>query len=194
MTTDFDYDEDHRQSLAEWEAERRGNAQRAWRNRVPDVQRKRGPLDPRVSGWVDELVHGTAGPLILLGPIGVGKTWHAWHGIDAAYTRGWNGTVRFYSAYQWKRITTPRPDMDEVALATEADVLVWDDPGALRVGEWDKEHLLGVLDERWNGGRPTVLTSNAASLGDMLGGRSASRLSDDATVITLAGTDKRKPR
>lgn len=194
MTTHPDPAEVDREALEEWHAERRGHAQRRWRNKVPAAQRNQGRLDPRVLAWVDQLVAGRAGNLVLLGPVGVGKTWHTWHAIDAAFTRGWNGSARFYSAYAWKRFTTPRPDMDEIHLATAADVLILDDPGALRVGEWDKEHLLGVVDERWNHGRPSVLTSNATTLGDMLGARTASRLSDDATVITLSGPDKRTPR
>ncbi len=194
MTDDFDYEALDREVLADWHAERRGQAQNRWREKIPKAQRHTGTLDPRVSTWVDELAAGTASNLILLGLIGVGKTWHAWHGVDAAYTRGWHGIARFYSAYQWKRHTTPRLDVEEMHRASTADVLILDDPGALRVGEWDKEHLLGVIDERWNEDRPTVVTSNAASLADTLGPRAASRMADGATVITLEGPDRRANR
>lgn len=190
----FDYEAFDRQALEEWHAERRGHAQKQWRAKIPAAQARPGGLDPRVLVWVDQLAAGTAGNLVLLGPVGTGKTWHAWHGIDAAYTRGWHGIARFYSAYQWKRHTTPRLDTEEMHRAATADALILDDPGALRVGEWDKEHLLGVIDERWNEGLPTVVTSNSASLAEMLGPRAASRMADGATVITLDGPDRRTTR
>lgn len=195
MHTDFDYDDHDRRTLADWHADRRAHAQQRWRDRIPPAQQARHALDPRVEAWVDQLAAGTAGNLILIGPVGTGKTWHTWHAVDAAYTRGWSGAARFYSAYTWKNITSP-PEVDhaEIARAVQCDLLILDDPGALRVGEWDKENLLGIADERWNHHRPTVLTSNAASLADMLGARAASRFAHGTTVVALTGPDRRSSR
>jgi DNA replication protein DnaC len=109
-------------------------------------------------------------------------------------TAGWFGAARFYGAYAWKRVVGPPLDPAEVAAASVADVLVLDDPGAHRLGEWDLEHLLGVVDERWNHRRPTVFTSNAPKLSTLFGERIASRLADGATVVTLVGADRRRSR
>lgn len=195
MTDDRDDREDRqRKAYEEWVRERREVALRRWREQIPAAQRATGDLDPRVATWADRLAAGKAANLVLLGPVGTGKTWHAWHAVERAMEAGWFGTALFYSAYAWKRLTGPPLDAAEISKAAAADVLVLDDPGAHRLGEWDLEHLLGVADERWNHGRPTVFTSNAPKLGDLFGERIASRLADGATALVLDGNDRRRNR
>lgn len=189
-----DREEWQRKAFQEWLAERQSVALRRWRDQMPAAQRAAGVMDPRVAAWSQRLVSGEAANLVLLGPVGTGKTWHAWHAIEAAMQAGWFGTALFYAAYAWKRVTGPPLDVAKVQAAAAADVLVLDDPGAHRLGEWDLEHLLGVIDERWNHRRPTVFTTNAPKLGELFGERIASRIADGATVVVLTGADRRRAK
>jgi DNA replication protein DnaC len=191
---DEDRDKAQREAYAQWVAERQAIALRRWREQIPAAQQAAGDLDARVSAWVDRFLAGNAANLVLLGPVGTGKTWHAWHAVERAMNDGWFGTALFYGAYAWKRVTGPPLDSSEISKAAAADVLVLDDPGAHRLGEWDLEHLLGVVDERWNHRRPTIFTSNAPKLSDLFGERIASRLADGATAVVLAGDDRRRSR
>lgn len=189
-----DREEWQRKAFEEWVAERQAATLRRWRDQMPAAQRAEGELHPTVAAWAAKLAAGEAANLVLLGPVGTGKTWHAWHAIEHAMLAGWFGTALFYAAYAWKRVTGPPLDVAEIGKAAAADVLVLDDPGAHRLGEWDLEHLLGVVDERWNHQRPTVFTTNAPKLGALFGDRIASRVADGATVVVLDGTDRRRSR
>jgi len=189
-----DREEWQRKAFEEWLAERQATALRRWREQIPTAQRAPGVMDRRVSAWANQLVSGEAANLVLLGPVGTGKTWHAWHAVESAMQAGWFGTALFFAAYAWKRVTGPPLDHAKIADAAAADVLVLDDPGAHRLGEWDLEHLLGVIDERWNHRRPTVFTTNAPKLGELFGDRIASRIADGATVVVLDGPDRRRAK
>lgn len=187
-----DREERQRKAFQEWLAERQAAALRSWREQIPAAQRTPGVMDQRVEAWARKLASGHAANLVMLGPVGTGKTWHAWHAVERAMEAGWFGTALFYAAYAWKRVIGPPLDVAEVQKAAAADVLVLDDPGAHRLGEWDLEHLLGVIDDRWNHKRPTVFTTNAPKLGELFGERIASRIADGSTVVVLDGDDRRR--
>jgi len=194
MMSGDDRDAQQAAAAAEWEAERRAIALRRWCEQIPAAQQADGPLKPIVADWVDKLSAGAAGNLLLLGEVGTGKTWHAWHTVRHAYEAGWFGTARFYSAHTWKRVIGPPLDTEQLTAAAGLDLLVLDDPGAHRLGEWDLENLLGVIDERWNNQRPTIFTSNASNVRDLFGPRITSRIADGATVVTFEGDDLRRAR
>lgn len=179
---------------AEWLAERRAHRVSLIRQQRPQRLREPGNLPPVVAAWGDRLVAGTAGNLLLGGPTGSGKTWAAWEVLERAVAAGYEGRVLVASSKKWRDTIAPpvdRTGLDEMAAA---GVLVLDDLGAGRINEWEKECLLGVIDERWAAGRPIVTTSNAASLRETLGERIASRLADGATVVILDGADRRRSR
>lgn len=194
MMSGEDRDAQQAAAAAEWEAERRAIALRRWCEQIPAAQQNEGRLKPAVADWVKELTADGAGNLLLLGEVGTGKTWHAWHTVRHAYEAGWFGTARFYSAHTWKRVIGPPLDTEQLTAAASLDLLVLDDPGAHRLGEWDLENLLGVIDERWNNQRPTIFTSNASKVNDLFGPRITSRIADGATVVTFEGSDLRRAR
>jgi DNA replication protein DnaC len=189
-----DRDAQQAAAAAEWQAERQAIALRRWCEQIPAAQQTPGVLLPAVVDWVKKLTAGDTENLVMLGDVGTGKTWHAWHSIRHAYEAGWYGTAQFYSAYAWKRVVGPPLDADQIAAAATVDLLVLDDPGAHRLGEWDLENLLGVIDERWNNQRPTIFTSNASKLHELFGPRITSRIADGATVVTFEGKDLRRAR
>lgn len=179
---------------AEWLADRRARLVSLIRQQRPQRLSDPGDLHPDIAAWGDRLVAGTAGNLLLGGPTGSGKTWSAWEVLERAVASGYEGRVVFASSKKWRDTIAPpvdRPGLDEMAAA---GVLVLDDLGAGRINEWEKECLLGVIDERWSEGCPIVTTSNAASLRETLGERIASRLADGATVVILDGADRRRSR
>jgi DNA replication protein DnaC len=181
-------------AAAEWETERQAIALRRWCEQIPAKQRAEYPLNPAVAEWVSKLVAGDTGNLVMLGGTGTTKTWNAWHAVRHALQAGWFGTARFFSAYAWKRVIGPPLDTEEITAAATVDLLVLDDPGAHRLGEWDLENLLGVIDERWNNERPTIFTSNAFKLHELFGPRITSRIGDGATIVTFEGDDLRRAR
>lgn len=194
MMSGEDRDAQQAAAAAEWVIERRAIALRRWCEQIPAAQKNEGTLKPAVADWVKKLTVGAPGNLLLLGEVGTGKTWHAWHTVRLAYKAGWFGKARFYSAHTWKRVIGPPLDTEQLTAAANLDLLVLDDPGAHRLGEWDLENLLGVIDERWNNQRPTVFTSNASKVNELFGPRITSRIADGATVVTFEGDDLRRAR
>jgi DNA replication protein DnaC len=179
---------------AEWLAERLQHRLQLIRDQRPARLRNRGELPPAITGWGQRLIAGTAGNLILVGPTGSGKSWAAWEVLERAVAAGYAGRIVFASSAEWRETIAPPPDRDRLRRMAEADVLVLDDLGSGRVGEWEKECLLGVVDERWANARPVVITSNLTSLREAVGERIASRLADGVTTVTLSGADRRRTR
>jgi DNA replication protein DnaC len=179
---------------AEWRSDRLNARLAAVRNRRPARLRHPGDLDPRVDTWSRRLVAGTAGNLALFGGVGTGKTWSAWEALERAVAAGWSGTFDFATSGDWQDVVGPPPDRERLRAMRTTGLLVLDDLGSSRIGDWQRECLLSVIDERWAHARPTVITSNLTSLGDPLGERLASRLLDGAVVVALGGPDRRRNR
>lgn len=176
---------------AEWEVTRRTNRLAAFREQRPKMLRHAGELDPVIAGWGRRLVDGTAGNLIIVGPTGVGKTWSVWEVLERAVEAGYTGRIMVVTAAQWLDAITRPVDRELLRQWREADVLVLDDLGTIRVDEWQQEQLAPVVDERWQHARPTVITTNLPKLRKTLGERIASRLAHEATVVALNGPDRR---
>lgn len=134
--------------------------------------------------------------LVLLGPVGVGKTHaavaatrpaHFDHGVD----------VRFLPVVELLDLL--RPGGPEGALYDLADteLLVLDDLGSERATEWTAERLYALINRRWLEERPTVCTTNLEPdpLREALGERVFSRLvGNGAVVLRLTGHDRRRKR
>lgn len=179
---------------AEWLADRLQRRLQLVRDQRPARLRDRGELAADIVAWGKRLVDGEAGNLILVGPTGSGKSWAAWEVLERAVAAGYAGRIVFASSADWRETIAPPPDRDRLRRMAEADVLVLDDLGSARIGEWEKECLLGVVDERWSHDRPIVITSNLPSLREAMGERIASRLADGAMTITVTGADRRRAR
>jgi DNA replication protein DnaC len=184
-------------SASEWRDERRRGRLERLAERIPPVHRQPGQLHAKVRGWVDQLVAGGHPSLILVGDVGVGKTWQAWHAAESALEAGWDGRVEVVAADEFRRLTFPGDDPGReravrVALLAECDLLVLDDVGAHRSTDWYLEALWAVVNRRYEHERPTVVTSNVADLQVELGARIASRLAASAVFVVLDGPDRRR--
>lgn len=179
---------------AEWRADRLAHRLNTVRSQRPVRLRDHGDLDPRITVWGKALVAGTASNLIIVGDPGRTKTWSAWEVLERAVAAGWPGSFDFATTAAWHDAITPPVDRDRLRVMRAVGLLILDDLGSGRVNEWERECLLGVVDERWQHGLPTVVTTNMRKLSDQLGERLASRLKDSATLATLDGDDRRADR
>jgi hypothetical protein len=133
--------------------------------------------------------------LVILGPVGTGKSHLACAAIRAASDEG--ATIAFKPIDEM--LEELRPNGPERALdaLTGVDLLVIDDVGGERATEWTAERLYAVVNRRWLDERPTIITSNLdrAALETHLGARTFSRLvGDKAIAVVLSGQDRRRAR
>ena len=182
------------EAAAEWAADRRQRRVDAFRARRPVMLRDAGVLHDDVAEWGSRLFDHTARNLVIVGDIGVAKTWNVWEVLERAIKVGYDGNILFATPAEWQEVVGPPANRDRLREMRETDVLVLDDLGSSRVNEWQREILLGVVDERWQHARPTVITSNMDDFDNALGPRLTSRLGDGATVVMLEGADFRARR
>jgi DNA replication protein DnaC len=170
--------------------EQLGRLDRSWRGIVPSrfldvhVDQLDGTLADAVAEWRQDWRRN----LLLLGPVGVGKTHAALAAARLAHNAGCRVTftsvidlleasrptsrrddrssshLRGAGAGAWLD-TDPTFDPDAVTLddASTADLLVLDDLGTERPTDWTGERLALLIDRRWRDGRPTLATSNLAA-------------------------------
>lgn len=159
-----------------------------------------GELHPGLADWLEQFRHGQPGNLVIAGNIGAGKSWSAWRLGEELLRHGYRGRVEVTKAYRIKRLATPPADFAEIDRLASADLLALDDIGAVRVSDWDADHLYGIIDDRSETMKPTIVTANVAAeredgktlLQALLGERAASRLAENVTIVILFGPDRRR--
>jgi len=151
-------------------------------------------FDPEVYEALTSWARRPAGRnLVLIGPVGTGKT-HA--AVGACRVAHWSGlNVRFLPVVELLDLL--RPGGPEGALYDLADVdrLILDDVGSERPTDWTAERLYALLNRRWLEETPTIVTTNLgpAELEEAVGPRLFSRLvGNDAVVLALYGADRRR--
>lgn len=135
---------------------------------------------------------GPSTNLVLLGPVGVGKT-HA--GVGALRECHVHGrSVMFAPIVEALDALRPGGPPDAFSRMSSVGVLLLDDLGAERPTDWTAERLYGIVNRRWLDAKPIIVTTNvpAEQLEGVLDSRLFSRLVHDATPVRFAGADKRR--
>lgn len=191
---DYDYEAARAAASASWlEEQIQFRLERFYAERPP-VFAADGELHPEIAAWTRRFLAHDQGGLLLIGNVGVGKSWSLWKIKETLIKAGFLGGMEIKSGYDLKRILTP--PLDEAALDHLAaiDVLALDDIGSIRVSDWDADHLMGLLDTRWAFRRPTLVVSNTPKLRDLLGERVSSRIQDGAQKLKMTGDDRRRTK
>lgn len=178
---------------------------RLWGRRIPTRfhSARIGQLPDGISDEVaDWCAEDSPQNLVLLGPVGTGKTWAAVAAARQWCTLRWRtlqhtpGPPSLVFAPVVELLDDMRPGgQDQLGRwALACPLLILDDMGAERATEWAGERLYGIVNRRWLDELPTIVTTNvpAEQLSDQLGDRVLSRLAGDALVLRMTGKDRRR--
>jgi DNA replication protein DnaC len=159
------------------------------------------PVPAVTRAWAD----GTSATeaLAIVGPMGRGKTHLAWRTarlwITSQTQRPDFGKLPTFVAHRatelFDKLRPDAPDNPYAILdkAKTASLLLIDDVAAAKPSVWTQERLYELIDERYVQRRPIILTCDVppAALGEWVGPRVASRLTEMSTVQVLDGPDHR---
>ncbi|MFI6510068.1 hypothetical protein ACIBCT_20885 [Streptosporangium sp. NPDC050855] len=191
---DYDYEAARAEASASWLEEQVQFRLKHFYAERPAVFAADGELLPEITTWVRRFLAHDAAGMLLIGNVGVGKSWSLWKIKETLIKAGFRGGMEIKTGYDLKQLLTP--PVNDVAfndLAT-VDILALDDLGSIRVSDWDADHLMGLLDTRWAFQRPTLVASNNPKLRDLLGERVSSRIQDGAHVVKMIGADRRRSK
>lgn len=201
-------EEAEKRALAEMARERHERAVRRLEGQTPARYADARTESRELLLWAEILVQmdrdsdcgEITGPSRLIaGPTGTGKT-HAMIGALHAYVHGGGQRmVTYVTAADLYARLRPQPNVNsEEVFASFANcaLLALDDLGAAKGSEWTDEINYRLLNHRYNGRLPTLITSNVipAQLAHAVGERVASRLAEMCEVVVLKGEDRRRNR
>ncbi|MDG4788098.1 ATP-binding protein [Micromonospora sp. WMMD1102] len=154
---------------------------------------------PAVLDWTATVVKDPehAPSLLLLGPVGVGKTHQAYGALRTVAPelpgRDWIAT-RFPDLLASLRPEPGGKPERRVEHYREAGLLLLDDLGVGKTSEWVEETTYRLIDGRYLDMRPSIFTTNlgVAELRDSIGDRIASRLAESCRIVVLDGPDRRR--
>lgn len=151
-----------------------------------------GELRREIDAWLamDPLPN-----LVLVGPVGTGKSHAAVATARELWVDGMMGEVRrFFLPTLLDRLDWRQPDhADVMANVKSARILVLDDLGSSPLSEWALGRVGSLVNERWERERLTIVTTNLQPepLKAAVGERIYSRLLDGATMLAMGGDDRR---
>lgn len=168
----------------------------AWADAIPprfaDARLDTLDLSPTTTALTAWCQSEARANLVLVGPVGSGKTWAAAAAARCRFGQG--QSVAWWPVVDLLRALRPGGAPDAAAYARDVDVLVLDDLAAHRATDWTDEQLHGLVDHRWSHLLPIIATTNAdvANTGDAMDPRLHSRLfGSGAVVLEFRGYDRR---
>ena len=164
--------------------------------RIPPRFRTATATHPVIIDWCRAFTPQSPS-LLILGPVGTGKTHQAFGAIRtlaaSGITVGWHADTApgFFASLR------PREGADseaEYRRVASVPLLLLDDLGAAKGSEWTEEILYRLVNDRYEAMLPGLFTSNvpAPELRDALGDRVASRLAEMCKQVALRGPDRRR--
>ena len=166
--------------------------------------------------FVEEYPVETTG-LLLIGPVGVGKT-HLAVGIIRELVQQKGIPCLFYDYRELLKeiqnsynASVSATELSILRPVFEAEVLVLDELGAIKPSDWVWDTVSHILNTRYNDKRTTIITTNYAdeaeapegmdanrraarplTLGDRIGERMRSRLHEMCKKVEMSGSDFRQ--
>lgn len=130
--------------------------------------------------------------LLVLGPLGVGKTLASLLVARAFHDVG--RVVRFWPMGEMLEGLRPDGGLDLSELTTP-DVLVLDDVGAEKPSEWTADRVYMIVNRRWLDALPTIVTTNFEpdDVRERIGERTWDRFLHGTTAVRLVGASHRRP-
>ncbi len=133
--------------------------------------------------------------LLLVGPVGTGKTHAAIAGLRRAVLVPRTVRWEFTTCAQMLEDLRPGGPEDADERYMTCDLLLIDDIAMVKANtEWAIEQLYRVIDTRRRNNRTTVITSNdvPARLKELLNEQIVSRIAQNCTLVALVGADRRR--
>lgn len=144
--------------------------------------------------------------LLLMGPVGVGKTHLAVSILKGLTERGGFSCLFYEFGSLLKEIQdsynsfTQSSELGVLSPVLNADVLVLDELGASKPTDWVKDTMAHIINTRYNDQKHTIFTTNyleerqgnEETLEDRIGIRLRSRLYEMCRTIEIKGPDYRK--
>ncbi|GAA2566167.1 hypothetical protein GCM10010435_44170 [Winogradskya consettensis] len=184
-----------------------GDARKRWLNaraalsfaeRFPRRYRDAHADHPTIVTWAEAYAADPVDlkSLLLVGPVGTGKTHQAYGAIRKAAACGRGITWQAVDFADFCAELRPSGKDPEGSLARyrDADLLLVDDLGAAKSSEWVEETTYRLINARYKDMRTTIFTTNLAPdrLASGLGDRIASRLVETCDLVPLLGSDRRR--
>lgn len=144
--------------------------------------------------------------LLLMGPVGVGKTHLAVSILKGLTERGGFSCLFYEFGALLKEIqdsynpATQASELKVLAPVLDADVLVLDELGASKPTDWVRDTMSHIINTRYNDKKHTIFTTNylderrgnEETLEDRIGIRLRSRLFEMCKTIEIKGEDYRR--
>lgn len=177
-----------------------------WTAATPRRYRNARAEHPDITTWADTAARNLyeAGNLLLVGPVGTGKTHQAYgalHRIAEAGPHRYE-LIAATAADLYGRLRpngTERGTEAELRRLSRIPWLLIDELGLTKHSEFVEDMTSRLINERYNRSLPTVMTTNlpprdpnGPDLVDRLGDRVVSRLSQDTRIVPLLGLDLRR--
>jgi len=132
--------------------------------------------------------------LILIGPVGTGKTHLATGILKKAYSRGLDGVLVSVPdllneiRQSFKHEQSGKTESIE-AKVREKFLVILDDLGAERLTDWVKESLFTLINYRYEHQKPLIITTNYSplELTTRIGERTTDRLREMCKVVEIEG-------
>lgn len=150
-------------------------------------------IPDEVRQWFDDFVNGRSDRgLLMTGEPGRGKSGAMWAIYRELVETDHPARVDARKTVTLLRMLMPESGIDangEIRRLSDVDLLLLDDVGAQKGTEWKDERLYEILDSRYEGCLPTVVTTNVPpdQMSEQLGDRLGSRFKEQAFQLTFFG-------
>ena len=150
----------------------------------------------KTRAYAVRLDNATQNGLLFVGNVGTGKTHLAVAALLSAVTKGVSG--RFESVNDMVRNLGASYQTNDTGKYTEeimdAPFLVLDDLGKEKGSETAKAFMFSLINHRYEGGLPTLITTNLTGdeLKELYGAAICSRLYEMCELVVMTGSDRRR--